>query len=241
MTVSSPPEISRVRPVPAWRSASAAWARPSSAASPCTSSPMRMTCQPSAFASASIRSSAVRPLAMTWTGWTGASSAGALRIAASSAGSICQPVLARIASARSGSNCAATVGPEAITSGRSPTTSETRKLCMSAAAAPAAAASRPPFTRERWRRTRLISSMAMPERTRCAPIAALVSSETPAIGSHSSDEPPPEMRKMTRSSLVALSASSRMRRPAARPAASGTGWRASITSMPPVDPFAPWP
>lgn len=60
--------------------------------------------------------------------------------------------------------------------------------------------------------------------------ACLSSRLIPSAGSARSAEPPPEMRQSTRSSLVSPWTSSRMRRAASRPAASGTGWAASTIS-----------
>src|SRR3546814_1330024 len=57
----------------------------------------------------------------------------------------------------------ATVGPEAITAGSSPGTSEISRLTTRAGAA--AAARRPPLMAERCLRRQFISSMAAPERS----------------------------------------------------------------------------
>ena len=74
------------------------------------------------------------------------------------------PYRARIACASATVVGSATVGPEPISSGRSPATSEMASVSRRAGAA--ARARRPPLIRDRWRRTLLISPIGAPERSR---------------------------------------------------------------------------
>ena len=122
-----------------------------------------------------------------------------------------------------------TVGPEPITAGSSPGTSEIRRLTTRAGWQ--AAPRRPPLMAERCLRTQLISSMAAPERSSAPVIACLSASSIPGAGRVSSAEPPPEMRQSARSSAPRPSARERMRAAASRPPASGTGCAASTTSI----------
>ena len=92
------------------------------------------------------------------------------------------------------------MGPEAITERSSPGTSEMTRLTNRAGAA--AAASRPPLIAERCLRTAFISPMRAPLLRSARFTACLSASVTPPAGSVSKAEPPPEMRPMTRSSLV---------------------------------------
>ena len=91
-----------------------------------------------------------------------------------------------------------TVGPEPITAGSSPGTSEIRRLTRRAGWQ--AAPSRPPLMAERCLRTALISPMAAPERSSAPVTACLSASAIPGAGRVSSAEPPPEMRQSARSS-----------------------------------------
>ena len=86
-----------------------------------------------------------------------------------------------------------TVGPEAITAGSSPGTSEIARVTTRAGAA--AAASRPPLIAERCLRTVLISPIVAPERSSARVTACLSASVRPGAGSASSAEPPPEIRQ----------------------------------------------
>jgi hypothetical protein len=70
------------------------------------------------------------------------------------------PVASRMASASTAVVGSATVGPEAITAGSSPGTSEIARV--STRAGQAAAASRPPLIAERCLRTQFISPMLAP-------------------------------------------------------------------------------
>ncbi len=121
-----------------------------------------------------------------------------------------------------------TVGPEAMIEGSSPGTSEI--ISATTLAGAAAAASLPPLMAERCFRTVFISEMVAPLLSSALFTACLSSSVSPSGGSASSAEPPPEIRQSTRSSSVSPCTSSRMRRAASRPAASGTGCAASTTS-----------
>ena len=123
----------------------------------------------------------------------------------------------------------ATVGPEAMSIGSSPGTSEISSV--STRAGWQAAARRPPLIAERWRRTQFISVIVAPEASSARLIACLSASVTPASGSGSSDEPPPEMRHSTTSSAVRPPTKASRRSAARRPASSGTGWAASMISM----------
>ena len=114
--------------------------------------------------------------------------------------------------------------------GSSPGTSEIRSVTTLAGCA--AAASLPPLIAERCFLTRRSSGRCRrPRRGAPCSTACLSSSESPSAGSARSAEPPPEIRQSTRSSGPAPRASSRMRRAASRPAASGTGCEASTISI----------
>ncbi len=86
----------------------------------------------------------------------------------------------------------ATVGPEAMSSGRSPGTSDITSAMTRAGWH--AAASRPPLIADRWRRTQFISAMVAPLASIARLTACLSSSVRPGSGSGSSAEPPPEIR-----------------------------------------------
>ena len=113
----------------------------------------------------------------------------------------------------------ATVGPEAISIGRSPGTSEMSSV--STRAGWQAAASRPPLMADRWRRTQFISLMVAPHASSARLTACLRSRSSPAAGSGNSAEPPPEIRHSTRSSSLRSRTRSSMRCAARMPAASG--------------------
>ena len=123
----------------------------------------------------------------------------------------------------------ATVGPEAMSRGSSPGTSEMSSVTTRAGWQ--AAASRPPLMADRWRRTQFISPMLAPERSNCWLISCLSASVMPSSGSGSKDEPPPEIRHSTVSSALRPCTRSSIRRAACRPAASGTGCAASTISI----------
>ena len=91
-----------------------------------------------------------------------------------------------------------TVGPEAITAGSSPGTSE--MVSVTTLAGWHAAARRPPLMADRCLRTQFISAMLAPLLSSARLIACLSCSVRPGAGSVSSAEPPPEMRHSTRSS-----------------------------------------
>src|SRR3546814_16699604 len=84
----------------------------------------------------------------------------------------------------------ATVGPEAMSAGWSPGTSEINRLTTLAGWQ--AAASRPPFMPDKWRRTQFISDMLSPDLSRARLMFCLSSSEIPSPGMDKRDEHPPE-------------------------------------------------
>ncbi len=122
-----------------------------------------------------------------------------------------------------------TVGPEAMSRGSSPGTSEISSVTTRAGwhSAP----SRPPLSADRWRRTQFISEIVAPLASSAVLTARLSSSVRPGAGATSSDEPPPEISAITRSSALRPVTFAAMRREAARPAASGTGCAACTISM----------
>ena len=122
----------------------------------------------------------------------------------------------------------ATVGPEPITAGSSPGTSE--MAMVATLAGKACRASRPPLMRERCLRTVLISPMWAPERNSARVTACLSAKVMPAAGAIQLAEAPPDISTRTRSSVSAASANSSARSAAASPAASGIGWPASTIS-----------
>ena len=125
-----------------------------------------------------------------------------------------------------------TVGPEAITAGSSPGTSEISRLTTLAGWA--AAASRPPLIAERCLRTHVhLADVGAARRASALLTACLSASVSPRPASASSAEPPPEIRHSTRSSGPALRASSRMR---PRPRARGVGHR--VCGLDDLDPLA---
>ena len=122
-----------------------------------------------------------------------------------------------------------TVGPEPITEGSSPGTSEIIKVRSCAGLA--ASARRPPLMAERCLRTVFISPMGAPLRRRARLMACLSAREMPSAGSDRSEEAPPDIRQSTRSSAERPCTMCSMRVAAAWPASSGTGWPASTTSI----------
>ncbi len=94
-----------------------------------------------------------------------------------------------------------TVGPEPITAGSSPGTSEITSVTTLAGCA--AAARRPPLIAERCLRTTFIWPMSAPEASRARLSACLSSRLMPGAGRLSRAEAPPEIRHSTRSSAPA--------------------------------------
>ena len=86
-----------------------------------------------------------------------------------------------------------TVGPEAITAGSSPGTSEIASVTTRAGAA--AAARRPPLIAERCFLTVLISPIVAPERSKARVTACLSARLRPGAGKVNNAEPPPETRQ----------------------------------------------
>ena len=241
VTVVSPPETRTqggFAGSPRWAAARArrACARATSRASPSTASPrmtgltpaLRATAVAAARASRAVAINTARLLARRRSPGLGVSSAPERRWSTTAAGSS-SPYLSITASASAKVVASATVGPEAITAGSSPGTSEMRSVTTRAGVA--AAASRPPLIAERCLRTELISAMVAPEAMSRAVAACLSASLRPGAGRLRSAEPPPDKRHRTRSPAVSPETISRMRAAAARPAASGTGWAASTTSI----------
>ena len=90
-------------------------------------------------------------------------------------------------------------------------------------------AKRPPLTAESRLRMVFISTMSAPLASNWEVISC---SSAPGMrGFSNSAEPPPEIRQSTVSSAVSPRTRDWMRRAASSPAASGTGWAASTTSM----------
>ena len=124
----------------------------------------------------------------------------------------------------------ATVGPEPMTEGSSPGTSEMTRVTTRAGAA--AAASRPPLMAERCLRTQFISVDRRPGFEQ-RPVDLLLVGE----GQAGRRPAPAAPRRRPRSGRardrrrVSPPTAARMRAAAAAPAASGTGWEASTTSM----------
>src|SRR5271166_3130028 len=89
----------------------------------------------------------------------------------------------------------ATVGPDAITLGSSPGTSEISKATTRAGAA--AAANLPPLIADRCLRTQFISEIAAPLFSKALLIPCLSARVMPGAGKDKSAEPPPEIRQIT--------------------------------------------
>jgi len=87
----------------------------------------------------------------------------------------------------------------------------------------AAVAKRPPLIAERCLRTPFISPMCAPETSRARFTACLSERVRPGAGRLSKDEPPPEIRAITKSSGPRPWTNERMRSAALPPASSGTG------------------
>ena len=128
-------------------------------------------------------------------------------------------------------------GPEAITDGSSPGTSDRSSAQMAAGCA--ARASSPPLTSERCLRTALNDAMSAPARRRRRNVSAFSSIVIPSAGADSMAEPPPDTRATTRSPFPARSRSDRISRVAARLKMSGTGCPAAAKRTGPDRPSAP--
>ena len=120
-------------------------------------------------------------------------------------------------------------GPEPITSGLSPITSETSSA--STFAGHARRASRPPLIADKCLRTALISWMSAPHASSSRVTSCFSASVIGGAGSGSSAEAPPEIRHSTRSPTPAAEAISAMRSAPAAPRWSGTGCPHSFSSM----------
>ena len=90
-----------------------------------------------------------------------------------------------------------TVGPEAITSRGSPTTSD--RIRVTTVAGQQALASCPPLTLDRCFLTVLISSMDAPQASSSDVVACFSSRVMPSAGATSRADPPPEITQKTRS------------------------------------------
>src|SRR6202162_1014263 len=102
-----------------------------------------------------------------------------------------------------------TVGPEPMSVGLSPGTSEITSVTTFAGKH--AAARRPPLMPERWRRTQFISPIGAPEVSSARLSACLSSSARPASGNVSRAEAPPDINASTRSSWLSPWTLARMR------------------------------
>ncbi len=136
---------------------------------------------------------------------------------------------------RSSTSCASanvvesgTVGPEPMNSRRSPTTSEMRRLTTRPFAR---AARRPPLMSLRCLRTVLISRMFAPHSSMSFVVSILSPRLRGGDGRGRRLELPPESRKRQRSLSSMLSTSWTIRRAAARPFESGTGWPLEMISI----------
>ena len=246
VTVVSPPDSSTAGsdtmslPTRNWPvrncSAIAACTAATSRASPSIRSLSTIGVTPRARAVSAAAPSACCGLAISWkrawpkTGLSGfgVSSAAAARWASTASGSRIS-YLDRTARASAKVVGSGTVGPEAITAGSSPGTSEIASVITRAGAA--AAASRPPLIAERCFRTVLISPIVAPERSNARVTACLSAKVRPGAGSARSAEPPPEIKQISWSSGPSPRAMSRIPRAASSPARSGTGWLASTISI----------
>ncbi len=139
------------------------------------------------------------------------------------------PYLSRIATAFARVEASGTVGPEAISDGSSPGTSE--MISAQTLAGAAAMARRPPLISETCFRTQFISAIVAPERSKARASACSSASEIESGKAGSNAEPPPEIRQRTKSSAVRPDTASRISRDASSPAASGTGCAASRTRI----------
>ena len=96
-------------------------------------------------------------------------------------------------------------GPEAMTSGGSPNTSD--RINARTLAGTAMCAMRPPLRRSRCLRTQLSSSMVAPARSNVSVVPRTADSATPVAGRVMSAEPPPEIRQSRKSSAPSWSTS----------------------------------
>ena len=235
VTVSSPPDkITARRPFTLRSRASRACVAATSRASPSIAVPSRTQSYPAARTACSTarKTSAGRAArskevcAKTGSPGFGVSFAGSASACATSGGTLrsWRATMARASASVVGSG---TVGPEPITAGSSPGTSE--MATATSGAGNACCASRPPLMRERCLRTVLTSTIEAPEARSARVTACLSASERPAAGAIQFAEAPPETRTSTRSCGPADSAKASASIVAARPAASGSGWPASTT------------
>src|SRR5713101_2209262 len=141
----------------------------------------------------------------------GVSASAAARWAMTAGGAVMR-YLARTACASAKVVGSGNVGPEAITAGSSPGTSEIARVRMRAGAA--AAARRPPLIAERCFRTVLISPIVAPARSTPRGAACLSTSVGPGSGNFRRAEPPLDSRHTSCSAGPSRRARSRMRRAA---------------------------
>ena len=120
-----------------------------------------------------------------------------------------------------------TVGPDPMTLGSSPTTSEMANVRQ---APGAAAASHPPLLAERCFLTVFSSWMSAPARRRCRVVFCLSASVRPSAGTAISAEAPPDSRTSSVSSEPSEAATCSARRPACSLPAVGIGWPPTIIS-----------
>ena len=241
VTVVSPPDSRTTGGGAGWPR-SAAWRAmpamtlPTSRASPSSASPRMSGAIPDRRATSAAASSescgeatmTVLALASRGSPGFGVSSAARARWSIADRGSV-MPYLSSTARASAKVEASGTVGPEAMTAGSSPGTSEITRVTSRAGWA--AAASRPPLMADRCLRTAFISPIGAPERSRAALTACLSARVRPGAGRLSKADPPPEISASTRSSGPSPRTISSMR-PAARwPFSSGTGCDASTISI----------
>ena len=195
VTVSSPPEIEGGARRGAAR-ASAACSRPTSRASPSHSSSADLVAEPPRL----------RRRRLERVGGAGDDAPVARHLSRASRTS---PAPARRCRSGRGSRARRrrssdrpTVGPEPISSGESPTTSEMARVTSRAGAA--ARASRPPLNRERWRRTQLISLDRRSGAEQGRGERLLLRQVQPLAGQAGESEAPPLSRTRTRSSCPGL-------------------------------------
>src|SRR5579871_685516 len=124
-----------------------------------------------------------------------------------------------------------TVGPEAMSWGGSPTTSEIASVANWPARV--AAPRWPPLIAERWRRRTFIAWIGAPQASRVRVVRWRSRSETPSAGASRIAEPPPEMRKSTTSGAGQLATQWSTSRAARRDPGPGTGCSPYRTSIAP--------
>ena len=234
VTVVSPPEsmtIGAAKGTPLSRAcwARAAWTRATSRASPSIRSDIIQGVTPWAWAAwaaafsdraaEAMRRVSSPPLVVPV-------SVAASRNAAQRGGSV-MPRAATVARTAALLARPGTVGPEATAPGSSPGTSETTSDTTRAGAANSA--KRPPLTRLNCLRMSFITPMGAPE-ARSASFKAWISlRSSPTGGAGSNDEPPPQIRAITRSSAERPLSACINASAASIPAWSGTGCAASST------------